>query len=146
MINIDNKLLEALKSSSCFGIAHDLSMAECKQCDVQAQCKLKTEGAIVAPPVKTVKKTTPDSTEKSTNKTTPVKNTPKTNTTKPANTPKPVTPAKQPANVGDLPDFKPMLLPELKELAATRNVVWKDYGSDQITRMRLIMGLKDSYK
>jgi hypothetical protein len=45
-----------------------------------------------------------------------------------------------------MPDFKSMSLDELKELAAERNVEWKDYGNAQITRMRLIMALKKSYQ
>lgn len=147
MINIDTKLLEALKQSSCFGIAHDESVPECKQCDVRAQCKVKSEGEInipiprgkstVTPPVKEVAK-----------KETPKKPT----TTKKAD--KPSTPAKKsspapkksaPSNPDDTPDFKNMNLDELKALAGLRKVEWKDYGNDQITRMRLIMAIKKSY-
>lgn len=150
MINIDTKLLEALKASTCFGIAHDESVPECKQCDVRAQCKVKSEGelnipipkgkAVVSPPVKDVaKKETPKkpATKKSDKPSTPAKK------SSPA-APKKATASKS-SGSGDIPDFKPMSLDELKALANLRKVEWKDFNNDQITRMRLIMSLKKSY-
>lgn len=164
MINIDSKLLDALQQSTCFGIAHDDSVPECKQCDVKAQCKAKGEGASIPTPKgkpksqptgtaaepstpavqasgksaksgKSSGKAGGSSTKKNDNK--------PAGGTKPASTPKP---ASQPAQQnGNMPDFKPMGLEELKALAAERKVDWKDYGNDQITRMRLIMNLKKSY-
>lgn len=145
MINVDTKLLEALKSSTCFGLAHDETVPECKQCDVRAQCKVKSEGemnipipkgkATVAPSTKEVaKKEAPKKPTKKADKPTPVKK-----ESKPA-------PKKQASsNTGDVPDFKTMSLDDLKSLASKRSVEWKDYGNDQITRMRLIMALKKSY-
>jgi hypothetical protein len=149
-INIDSKILEALQLSTCFGIAHDESTPECKQCDVKGQCKVKSEGGLNIP--------TPTAKPKSETKVTETAKPKATKTsTKPASkpataskpaakttpTPKPKATVKPPS--GDAPDFKPMTLDELKSLAEERKVEWKDYGNDQITRMRLIMVLKKSY-
>jgi hypothetical protein len=149
MINVDTKLLEALKASTCFGIAHDESVPECKQCDVRAQCKVKSEGELniptpkgksaVSQPVKEVaKKEAPP-------KKAPAKKTDKPSTPAKKSTPAPkkATPSK--SGSGDIPDFKTMTLDELKALANLRSVEWKDFNNDQITRMRLIMALKKSY-
>lgn len=145
-VNIDSKLLEALQQSTCFGIAHDETVPECKQCDVKGQCKAKSEGLAVPTPTTKPKKAVaePKAEPKKTapaKKSTPAKTT--TKATAPKSTPKPT--AKKTAPSGNMPDFKPMGLDELKALAAERSVEWKDYGNDQITRMRLIMALKKSY-
>ncbi len=145
-VNIDAKILEALQQSTCFGIAHDETTPECKQCDVKGSCKAKMEGqlGISTPVMKPVTKKA-----EVPKKETPAKKaTPKPEVKKPAtkSTPavkKPTGSKKEPS--GDMPDFKPMGLDELKALAAERSVDWKDYGNDQITRMRLIMNLKKSY-
>lgn len=146
---IDSRLLEALQASTCFGIAHDESVPECKMCDVKAQCKKKSEGADIPVPTtkvvaasskpKEVKKEVPaKETKKPASKSTPAKaatkNTSKSEAPKPASTPS-----------GNIPDFKSLQLEELKDMAKERNVEWKDYGNDSITRMRLIMALKKSY-
>jgi len=146
-VNIDSKLLEALQASTCFGFAHDATVPECKQCDVQAQCKSKSEGAEIPTPSKRVvtkadlpKEDKPVEAKKP---------------TKPANKPsspttpapaKKVQPKKTSTPSGNLPDFKAMTLEDLKDLAKERNVDWKEYGNDNITRMRLIMGLKPTYQ
>jgi hypothetical protein len=145
-VNIDSKLLEALQQSTCFGIAHDDEVPECKQCDVKGQCKAKSEGGSI--PTPTLKPKKPSVSETKTEK--PKATAPKKPATKPSTTTKPKattpTPAKPKATAsGDLPDFKPMTLPQLEDLARERNVEWKDYGNDSITRMRLIMALKKSY-
>ena len=141
-ISIDAKLLEVLNASTCFGIAYDADVPECKQCDVKGSCKAKMEGGLGDSPIPThklVTASTPVVEEKPKAPAKPKATTPKAEKPK-ADKPKAPTPA--PAN---LPDFKPMSLDELKDLAKERNVEWKDYGSDNITRMRLIMGLKKSY-
>ena len=143
-VNIDSKLLEALQQSTCFGIAHDETVPECKQCDVKGQCKAKSEGLAVPTPTTKPKKATPEP-KAEPKKTAPAKkSTPAktTKTTAPKSTPKPSAKKTAPAPSGNMPDFKPMELDELKALAADRSVEWKDYGNDQITRMRLIMGNK----
>lgn len=149
MISLDSKLLEALKASTCFGIAHDETVPECKQCDVKAQCKLKAEGEVVAaPPSRRVSKPAETVSE------------PRKEAKKPVASSKPSAPAKpvatkpnnskpaasKPSSNPNMPDFKGMELPALQALAAERNVEWKDYNNDNITRMRLIMALKKSYE
>lgn len=145
MVNIDSKLLEALQSSTCFGLAYEESVPECKQCDVKSQCKAKSEGGNIPTPimktqpaktstsVETTKTTTKKETKTTKPKATPTKKTTKSVDKKPVATP------------GNMPDFKPMSLEDLISLAKERDVEWKDYGNDNITRMRLIMVLKKSY-
>jgi cobalamin biosynthesis Mg chelatase CobN len=160
-IQIDSRLLEALQQSTCFGIAYDETVPECKQCDVRAQCKKKSEGFLNIPtPTAKPKKTAQSSTkeDKPASKATTTASKPKatktvaskstakataksTSTVKKAGTKK-----STPVPAGNMPEFKSMTLDELKELAAERNVKWKDYGNDNITRMRLIMELKKSYQ
>lgn len=148
MIDVNSELMEILKSSTCFGIAPDSTVPECQKCDVAAQCKAKYENGLDIPrPTAKPKKeeskevVAPKTTAKpkaAAKPTTPTESKPKTTAAK-----KPAKPAKE--SNPNVPDFKPMQLDELKALAATRNVQWKDYGNDQITRMRLIMALKSSY-
>lgn len=142
MINVDSKLLDALQESSCFGIAFDDTVPECKQCDVKNQCKAKSGGADVPLPTKSKPK---KEEAKSTKKPTPKKK--DTAPTKKADKPKAKvvkSPKSSPSNP-NMPNFKEMSLDELIKLASDRNVDWKDYGNDNITRMRLIMSLKKSY-
>ena len=146
-INVDSKLLKVLQESTCFGIAYDPDVPECKQCDVRGSCKAKVDGAmnIPTPTVREKAPTSPPVKPTTTKKAADKKEESKPKETTPA-AKKPATKAKpKPVANGNLPDFKPMSLDELKDLAAERNVEWKDYGNDQITRMRLIMNLKKSY-
>ena len=161
-IQIDSRLLEALQQSTCFGIAHDENVPECKQCDVRAQCKKKSEGFLNIPtPIAKPKKATTSSTTKKDKPTSKAsttaskskatksvasKSTAKTTTKSTSTVKKAETKKSTPVPTGNMPDFKSMSLDELKELAAERNVEWKDYGNAQITRMRLIMALKKSYQ
>ncbi|AID50509.1 hypothetical protein [Bacillus phage CP-51] len=151
--SIDSKLLEALQESTCFGIAHDESVPECQKCDVRGQCKARMEGANIPTPRKKEKKVVETPKEaKATTKSAPKSDKPSTGST---GTVKKTTPAKPKAEAkkkdpvqysADMPDFKPMSFQALKDLAAERNVEWKDYSNDSITRMRLIMNLKKSYQ
>lgn len=151
--SIDSKLLDALQESTCFGIAHDESVPECQKCDVRGQCKARMEGANIPTPRKKEKKVveTPKET-KATTKSTSKSDKPstaKSESVKKTASAKPKTEAKKKEPVqysADMPDFKPMSFQELKDLAAERNVEWKDYSNDSITRMRLIMNLKKSYQ
>lgn len=140
-ISIDAKLLEVLNASTCFGLAYDADVPECKQCDVKGSCKAKMEGGLGDSPIPTHKLVSASTSA-------PVAE------EKPKATSKPKAPAKatkpkedkpKAATPANMPEFKPMSLDELKDLAKERNVEWKDYGSDNITRMRLIMALKKSY-
>jgi len=151
MIDIDSRLLEEIKNSSCFGIAFGDTVPECKKCDLQAQCKKKSEGLFVEPPRAKLKPKEAPAPKKEDKKA-------KKETKKSAKSVAPSTkkekekaPAKKPtapasAASGNMPDFKAMGLEELKGLAAERKVDWKDYGNDNITRMRLIMALKKSFE
>jgi hypothetical protein len=150
-MSVESKLLEALQESSCFGIAHDENVPECKQCDVRGQCKSKSEGESIATPKSKPKQNVSQSKveTKDTKKPTNTKPT-KSSTTakkldKPSTKPKAQTKPKTTHRPGVLPNFKSMSLEELKALAVERNVEWKEYGNDNITRMRLIMNLKASY-
>lgn len=144
MATIDSRLLEALEASTCFGIAHDETVPECMQCDVKAQCKKKSEGVDLPTPTTRVLKEEPVLEvvkPKSTPKTAPKK----TETKKAAPAPKAKAETKKVTPSGNIPDFKSLALEELKDMAKERDVDWKDYGNDQITRMRLIMALKKTY-
>lgn len=150
MAGLDSRLLEALEASTCFGIAHDEDVPECKMCDVKAQCKKKSEGASIPTPTVKVEKPT-----------TKVEEAPKKESKKKESVPaskKPASPSKPKATApkkdeapkastpsGNIPLFKEMSLSDLKDLAAEKEVEWKEYGNDSITRMRLIMALKKVY-
>jgi len=148
MIDVTAKMLETISGSTCFGIAYDDAIPECIQCDVRLQCKAKSGGEAI--PTPTVKESTPGEV-----KTPKVAKTPKNPMGEKINKPdetestvadKPKKGVKEapPVNT-NLPDFKPMSTEQLKALAKDRNVEWKDYGNENITRMRLIMALKKSY-
>jgi hypothetical protein len=142
-VNIDNKLLNSLQSSTCFGIAHDETVPECKQCDVKGQCKAKTEGVnIPTPRIKTTVPNTNVPNEKKGTTSTPVNE--KKGSTTTVVKPKP-TPKSTASTNPDMPDFKAMPFEELATLATARGVDWKDYGNENINRMRIIMGLKKTY-
>lgn len=140
-----SKLLEVIQQSTCFGLVHDDTVPECKQCDVKNQCKSKSEGAEIAIPTKRATKPVAPKEDKPVEAKKPATKTKSVGV--PANKPPKATISTKKASVpsGNLPDFKPMLLEDLKELAKERSVEWKEYGNDNITRMRLIMELKKSY-
>lgn len=148
MLNIDKQLLTVLQESSCFGIAHDESTPECKRCDVRLQCKQKVEGAnIQAPTIREMKEPAPKPKEEA--KVHPAKKTvtPKAKPEAKAKADKPAKKTKASVSYDpNMPDWKPMSLGELKNLAVERQVTWTEYDSEQITRMRLIMNLKKSYE
>jgi len=135
---MDEKLKAIIGSSTCFGIAYDDGVPECKQCDTRLKCRAKTLGVDYVPepepivekepvPKPELPKVNVEPTEKETKKKT------KKGTTE-----------KAPDNP-NLPNFKEMSLEQLKSMAAEKSVEWKDYGNDQITRMRLIMALKKAF-
>lgn len=150
LVNIDSKLLEALQESTCFGLAYDDATPECKQCDVKAQCRNKIEGANIATPkgkpaeakVSTPKPAIPKpAIEKSSDKT-PTKSSETKSAPKPA-----VKKADKPTPVDNpnMPNFKAMTWEELTSLADKHGIVPKNYNSEAINRMRLIMELKKFY-
>lgn len=142
-INIDDKILQQLQEATCFGIAYSEDVPECKQCDVNGQCKAKTLGANIptpdrkSAPVPTTKSVPVVSKEEV--KTTPKKvSVPKASTVEKPQKPKIQVP-------DNMPDFKVMSMEELKEMADKQGVEWFEYGDERITRMRLIMTLKKQY-
>lgn len=148
---LENKILSVISQSTCFGIAYDSTVPECKQCDVCDQCKKKSAGANIPTPQGRQKESPkPEETSKKEDTTTPAK--PKsTSTPKPASKPKastkPSSGKAEPKKLSaDAPNFKDLTLEQLKELAEQRSVEWSDYGNDSITRMRLIMSLKKTYE
>lgn len=151
-INIDSKLLEALQQSSCFGLAYAEDVAECKQCDVRGSCKAKMEGALTGTPTP-MTKAVPEKPKKEDKPSKPKASAKKETASKPstpkASSAKPKAPKAKPkastATNPNMPDFKSMSLDELKDLAKERKVEWREYGNDNITRMRLTMALKKSY-
>lgn len=143
MMDINSKVLAVLQASSCFGIAYDDTVPECKKCDVMAQCKVKSSGFPLdnATTQMMDKALEPVRKEGAKKKATSAKTTKKTTSGSKAKTVKP-----QVKISGDMPEFKEMSLDELKSLAEKHSVVWRDYGNDNITRMRLIMELKKCYQ
>lgn len=144
-VSINPELLKKLQQSTCFGIAHDETVPECKMCDVEKQCRAKTEGAeIEVPTGRAVAKATKEKPKEKPKQKEKATQTKKTVASKPKpKSDKPKKPTK-PSN-SNLPVFKDMELDDLKALAKERNVEWKEYGNDNITRMRLTMELKKSY-
>jgi len=150
LVNIDAKILESLRSSTCFGIAYDENAPECiKLCDVSFQCKCKCSGESINTPVKkqnrvaSIEKSEDSddtlSFDKGVKEVTPKRTSHRES--KKADVPK----KKAETINSNAPDFKDHSLDDLKKLAAENSIEWKDYGNDNITRMRLIMSLKKLY-
>lgn len=139
---VSKQLLDVLEASTCFGIAHDLTAPECKQCDVQAQCKARTEGATIPTP-RTKTQTTKTASAKEDKPSTTTKKTAST-TSKADKTSTTAAKADKPTKEvsAKMPDFKPMAWEDLVALANKHGVEVKDYNSPAISRMRLIMALK----
>lgn len=170
-ITRDARILEIMQESTCFGIAHSDDVPECKQCDLKRQCKSKSEGEVETSskakpkPTATVDQMMDSAAKRIKESKSRVKSTmadpmegkgallsdkPKatttSKTTKKAKPNKPTPKQKTTSSGSDnMPVFKDMSFDELCELATERNVEWKEYGNQSITRMRLIMGLKSSY-
>ncbi len=153
-INIDSKLLDALQASTCFGIAYDDVVPECKQCDVREQCRVKATGGGADIPTPNGREIPADENVKPTSK--PSKPAPAAKAAsvkkaeaslakpKKAAAPKKADKPVKPVNP-NMPNFKEMSWTELTDLATKFGVTPKDYKSEAINRMRLIMELKKHY-
>lgn len=149
MINFDKRLIKEIEESSCFGIAYDSEVPECKQCDLTAQCRAKSVNRSVGKslPVVEVEDSTP---AKKTTKKASKKNAPKAKATKEVAKSK-ATGKKESKTVetakipGEMPEFRGMPWEEVQAIAKKYDVEYKDYGNDNITRMRLVMTLKKMY-
>jgi hypothetical protein len=150
MIELNANVLKVLEESTCFGICYDIEMPECKMCDVKVQCKAKTEGANIPTPMVKEKKSTPapkpDKPKQAPKKESTAKKQAEKKATANASKPSPKKPAPaKKAPSGNVPDFKDVKLDELREIAKKEGVEYKEYGNDNITRMRLVMALKKHY-
>lgn len=133
---------EAIKASRCFGIAYDSSVRECKICEVCKLCKQKTEGII---PSK-VKDESADSVKPMD---TEVKSEKRPEPKEPKNKPTKKQKAAGKEYSSDMPDFKPMSIDDIINLAEERGVnvsEYDKYTATNIKRMRLIMAIKATYE
>ena len=138
-LKVNADTLKTLQESTCFGIAFDDEIPECKKCDVKLQCRSRAAGEKVKTPTEKEAKEKPvakAATEKK------VKSTP-TADKKPAKVDKPK--AAHKVDSADMPKFKEMSWDELTELATKNEITWKEYGNENINRMRIIMQLKKLY-
>ena len=133
---------EMILSSTCFGVAWDGTVKECKVCEVRSKCEAKCKGAV--PSAESKPESIPFATIEEVSATEEKANEPvKEKAKKPAKVPK--------AEVNyspDMPDFKSLTMDELTELLVDRGGNPKDYdryNNDAIKKMRMIMFLKKTY-
>ena len=143
-----------VKESKCFGIAWDGDVKECKICEVSNVCKQRTLGGVKQAsskpaPAKKIEYSADDETV-STMKPSNPRPEPKKDTEKSEKAEKKATKAKTEVKYDDnMPDFKPMSVEELLELAKERGLNPADfdkYTSVPIKKMRVTMALKKTYE
>lgn len=148
---------EQIRNSSCYGVAYDGTLPECKRCDVSQRCSArcaalseKEDGELTievpftqisSPP--TVVQVEKSKTSKTTQPAKPVSSTLSSLTKKPKiKTPKTYDPS--------MPVLKNLSIAELKELAIQRKCEGlegiESITSQQIQRMRYIMLIKATYE
>ena len=132
---------EMIKNSSCFGLAYDGTVRECKICEVKLKCESKCRLGVTKPEQVDVADTS-EITEKDTKKTASAAK-------KPAVKAKEA--AKKPAvqYADDMPDFKSLSMEELESLAGERGIdlaEFQKYSAANIKRMRMTMALKKTYE
>ncbi len=144
-----NSVEEMIKSSSCFGLAYDASVKECKICEVRTKCKSKCEGGNVELPKKPASVALADKDEVSMSDSAVDKSKAKE---KSATAKKPVKEKKK-SDVkysDDMPeDFKSMSIEELAELLTKRGgdpAEFDKYSAENIKRMRMTMAIKKTYE
>ncbi|MNW28294.1 hypothetical protein D3C74_51160 [compost metagenome] len=137
MILVDPNLLKELETSTCYGIAHDSTCKECKNCDVQQECsglsssnrsfdslkvlKPDTEKAISAANVRKQSKVEDTIGDKKGKKVKP--------------------------NIPEgMPDTKGLGIEELQSILEKRGGTCAFYENPGIYKMRLIMAIKQTYK
>lgn len=147
--------MQKVKDSKCFGIAWDGDVKECKLCEVASVCKQRTLGGVKQAPSKpATKKVDSDSEKVSTMKPANPRPEPKKsdNENKTEKTAKKSAKEKTKDEVtynSDMPDFKPMSIEDLVELAKERGLNPADfdkYTHTNIKKMRLTMALKKTYE
>lgn len=151
-----------VKDSRCFGVAYDGTVKECKICEVAKLCKQRTEDderrATPSKPnpakksdistsdesVSTMKPSNPrpdpSSKDSSSSK-------PSTKASAKKESPKKDSSDKKYSD--DMPDFKPMSIEDLVELAESRGLNPSDFDkftNTSIKKMRITMALKKTYE
>lgn len=137
---------EMIKSSSCFGIAYDGSVKECKICEVRTKCKSKCETGNGDLPKKPAAAQQADKSEVSMSESAIDKSKEKEKAAakKSAKSAKTTT-----QYADDMPDFKGMSIDELLDLLKTKGgnpAEFDKYAAENIKRMRITMALKKFYE
>lgn len=129
---------EMIKNSSCFGVAFDGSVRECKICEVklkcESKCRLGGDSKPASVNVATADEVTHSNNKKATNK----KSIPVKEAAKP-----------KAEYADDMPDFKSMSADEIEQLAEERGIdmsQFEKYKAANIRRMRVTMALKKTYE
>ena len=141
-----NTIEEMIKKSTCFGIAYDGTVRECKICEVKLKCESKCRLGLGETPQKPASVAVADKEEVSMTDEAMEKSKVKEKTVKAKKT------VKEKANSVEydesMPDFKPMSVGELEKLLAERGGNVSDfdkYVNPAIKKMRLTMALKKTY-
>ena len=143
MSNIEDMIAK----STCFGVAWDGSVKECKICEVRTRCESKCKMGIGSsePPKKPESIPFADKAE--------IVLDPEDLKAEPVEGKKATKPVKEKkvcdiTYADDMPDFKPMSVDDLIKLYVERGgdaTEFDKYGNPQIKKMRVIMALKKTY-
>lgn len=139
MILIDPRLLEQLEGSTCFGIAHDPTVKECKMCDLQQECVAKTASNRLFDPIKVLRPETEEALTKAKLERETTSDAEKSSERKEERKEKPKR-AKE-----EMPDLKGMTISELEELLAERGGTCDFYQNPAVYKMRLSLAIKNTY-
>lgn len=142
MSNIEDMIAK----STCFGVAWDGSVKECKICEVRTRCESKCKMGIGSsePPKKPESIPFADKSEITNDVESVAPPVEGKKTTKPVKEKK----VSEVAYADDMPDFKPMSVEELLKLYTERGgdaTEFEKYGNPQIKKMRVTMALKKTY-
>lgn len=139
---------ELLKNSSCFGVAFDGSVKECKICEVKTRCEAKCRMGLGKP--ESIAVATPEEVTEEAEAGVEVKKVIKKNATKKSKKSVKEAAAKPKVEyTDDMPEFKSMSTEELEKLAEERGIdisQFEKYNSPNIKRMRMTMQLKKTYE
>lgn len=158
---------EMIKNSSCFGVAFDGKVRECKICEVRMKCESKCRmglSSVVSNPsdIIDIEPTEEDKVEVTSSNTKPeaveladkdeismdedtLEKVQKEKAKKPAKVKKPVAAVEYDES---MPEFKPMSIEELEALLVERGgdaAEFEKYTNPSIKKMRLTMALKKTY-
>lgn len=136
---------ELLKNSSCFGVAFDGSVKECKICEVKTRCEAKCRMGLGKP--ESIAVATPEEVTEEAEAGVEVKKEIKKNATKKSVKEAAAKPKVKYAD--EMPEFKSMSIEELEKLAEERGIdisQFEKYNSPNIKRMRMTMQLKKTYE